>query len=177
MPSLSSLIVQRHVATVQEVEQAIARQVLHGGDLVTNLLEVAPACEALLVAALAESLGLTAAPAGRLPPPDPEVLEAIPAELALGHGLFPLRREGNTLVIAASAVVAEAAEHALEASLGVKVRTIAAPLIRVREAIAAQYGIPLEPRQLRLVKKLDAVPPQEALWLSCAFCLPMIMKG
>ena len=40
MPSLSSLIVQRQVATIAEVEQAIARQVIHGGDLVTNLLEV-----------------------------------------------------------------------------------------------------------------------------------------
>jgi hypothetical protein len=41
MPSLSSLIVQRQVASIDEVEQAIARQVIHGGDLVTNLL-VAP---------------------------------------------------------------------------------------------------------------------------------------
>ena len=38
--SLSSLIVQREIATIREVEEALARQVLYGGDLVTNLLEV-----------------------------------------------------------------------------------------------------------------------------------------
>ncbi len=162
MPSLSSLVVQRHVATVQEVEQAIARQVIHGGDLVTNLLEVAPACEPVLVGVLAESLGLAAAPAGRLPAPDQDVLEAVPAELALGHGLFPLRKEGAELVVASSTLVSLAAEQALEAALGVKLRTLASPLIRVREAIAAQYGIPLDARQLKLVKKLDAVTADDA---------------
>ena len=38
--SLSSLIVQREIATIREVEEALARQVLYGGDLVTNLFEV-----------------------------------------------------------------------------------------------------------------------------------------
>ena len=39
--SLSSLLVQREVATLREVEEALARQVLYGGDLLLNLFEVA----------------------------------------------------------------------------------------------------------------------------------------
>ena len=53
MPTLSSLIVQRQIASMREVEEAIARQVLHGGDLLTNLLEMVPDLEAPLAHALA----------------------------------------------------------------------------------------------------------------------------
>src|SRR5580698_1871267 len=61
--SLSSLIVQRQVATMRQVEEALARQVIYGGDLVTNLLEVALVDESILVELLAVSLHLPRAPA------------------------------------------------------------------------------------------------------------------
>ena len=38
MPTLSSILVQRGVAAMRAMEDAIARQLFHGGDLVTNLL-------------------------------------------------------------------------------------------------------------------------------------------
>ena len=40
MGSLSSQLVEREIATMKQVEEALARQVLYGGDLATNLLEV-----------------------------------------------------------------------------------------------------------------------------------------
>ena len=61
--SLSSLIVQREVATIREVEEALARQVIYGGDLLTNLLEVARLDEGVLTALLGAPLSvLPAAP-------------------------------------------------------------------------------------------------------------------
>ena len=77
MPTLSSLVVQRQVATMREVEEAIARQVLHGGDLLTNLLDMAPDREARLAEVLAESLGMPLGPVGRLPPPQADALDAM----------------------------------------------------------------------------------------------------
>jgi len=70
--SLSSLIVHREIATVREVEEALARQVLYGGDLVTNLLEVTRLDEAQITPLLAESFGRIAAPSGELPAPSEE---------------------------------------------------------------------------------------------------------
>src|ERR1700689_69049 len=65
--SLSSLIVQREVATMRQVEEALARQVIYGGDFVTNLLEVARVDETAGAQLLAEPLGLppVGAPAER----------------------------------------------------------------------------------------------------------------
>ena len=156
MPSLSSLIVQRQVASIAEVEQAIARQVIHGGDLVTNLLEVSPQCEQSLTRVLAESLGIPSIPPGRLPAPDNDVLDIVPVETALRYGIFPLRLASKTLVIATSERLKPTALHDLAYALGLDLSQVAAPLIRIREGIAAHYGVPLEPRQLRLVQRLDA---------------------
>ena len=64
MPTLSSLLVQREIATMRAVENAISRQVLHGGDLPTNLLELGAVNEPALARVLGESIGLEPAAAG-----------------------------------------------------------------------------------------------------------------
>src|SRR4029079_10494405 len=102
MATLSSSIVKHHVASMREVEEALARQVIYGGDLVTNLLELAPVAEAELTQLLAESYGLPPAPAGELPTAIDEVLRLVPGELALRHVFYPLDEVEGTLTIAVS---------------------------------------------------------------------------
>src|SRR5258706_2965290 len=80
--SLSSLIVQREIATIRQVEEALARQVLYGGDLVTNLLEVAKVDEGEVTELLAESIGIPPAPSGELPPPSDRARAMVPPEMA-----------------------------------------------------------------------------------------------
>ena len=155
MPSLSSLIVQRQVATIAEVEQAIARQVIHGGDFLTNLLEVAPHAERLVNSAFGESIGLPAAAPGRLPPPEDEALELVPMDLALRAVMLPIRIRDGELLLAVSDVLRPLFEDELRALGLTNLSLIAAPLIRIREGIAAHYGAPLDARQLRLVSMLE----------------------
>jgi hypothetical protein len=162
MPSLSSLIVQRQVATIAEVEQAIARQVIHGGDFLTNLLEVAPHAERAVAPVLAESLALPSAGVGRLPPPDNEALALLPMDLALRAVVFPLRMQNEMLVLATSDVLRPMMEEDILDAVRVRIALAAAPLIRIREGIAAHYGAPLDARQLRLIDLLDAVLRSEA---------------
>jgi hypothetical protein len=158
MPTLSSLLVQREIASMRAVEDAISRQVLHGGDFPTNLLELGAVNEHSLVWALAESLGIEPAPVGKLPAPDVSVLRMIPGELALRHGIFPLAVEGRALVVATSEALSPAVEEDIGYSLAMAVRPRAAPLVRIREALAAHYAIPLDRRFARLLAKLDGRP-------------------
>ena len=88
--SLSSLIVQRGIATIREVEEALARQVLYGGDLVTNLFEVSRVEESQVTPLLAESLGMIAAPLGELPPPADDTKALVPLEIAHARSILPL---------------------------------------------------------------------------------------
>ena len=170
MPTLSSILVQRGAATMRAVEDAIARQVLHGGDLPTNLLELGAVREETLATALAESFGIDAAPPGRLPAPGLGVTRLVPGELALRNGIFPLSLEGGTLLVATAEPLPPAVEEDLGFALDVALRQIAAPLVRVRQAIAEHYGLPLERRFARLCSRLDgaegagpsALPPAES---------------
>lgn len=143
---------------MRTVEEAIARQVLHGGDLPTNLLELHAVREEDLIQNLAESFQLPAAPAGALPAPDPAILRSLPAEVAFRHGIFPLAREGSSLFIATSEPLSQAVEEDLSFSLNVSLSQVIAPLVRIRQAIAACYGIPLDRRMMRLVARLEGRP-------------------
>src|SRR5690606_30388742 len=107
--SLSSLIVQREIASIREIEEALARQVLYGGDFVTNLFEVSRIEEAVLMPVVAELYGLPAAPSGELPKAPPEAVRLVAAEVVGQRAFAPLEL-GRSLVVA----VAEPLSHDVE---------------------------------------------------------------
>ena len=158
MPTLSSAIVKQQVASMRNVEEALARQVLYGGDLATNLLELAAVSEAELTRLLAESHGLEAGPEGELPRADERTLHLVPGDLALRHGLYPLEERDGTLVIAVSDPLPPEVEQDLGFALGVSIAQRAAPLVRIRQAISRDYDLPLDRRTLRLLAKLEGRP-------------------
>ena len=88
--SLSSLIVQRAAATMRQVEEALARQVIYGGDLVTNLLEVATLDEGVLAMLLGESTHLLPAPPGELHVAD-AMRAMVTADMANQRSIVPSR--------------------------------------------------------------------------------------
>jgi hypothetical protein len=157
--SLSSLIVQRGVATMRQVEEALARQVIYGGDLVTNLLEVARVDEAVLTRLLAETSRLAAAPAGELPRAVDRVRALVPPELAAERLIVPIEARGNTLVLAVAERIPPEVEEQLAFALGMSIEQRAAPSVRVRQAIADAYGVPLDRRMLRLIALLSGQTP------------------
>src|ERR1700722_11653929 len=160
--SLSSLIVQRGIATIRQVEEALARQVLYGGDLVTNLLEVAKLDEAPLTLLLAESFGLAAATLGQLPSADERARGFVTAEMASSRAMVPIGVENGALVVAIAEPLPKEVEEELSFALGLRLVQRVAPMVRVREALAKVYGAPLERRLQRLLTRLGAAPLSEA---------------
>ena len=159
MGSLSSQLVEREIATMKQVEEALARQVLYGGDLATNLLEVLGGeREGALTYVLAEHYALRPAKTGELPRPSDDVLKLVPAETAGRHALCPLGREGASLLVAVSEPLPAEAEDQLSFALGMPIVQLAAPLVRIRQALARDYKLPLDRRQLRLIAKLEGFP-------------------
>lgn len=160
--SLSSLIVQREIASIREVEEALARQVLYGGDLVTNLLEVAPVDEAVLMAVVAESLGVAAAPAGELPRPSDEAKHLVAAEVARERNLAPLSVDRYGLTVAVAEPLAPDVEQELSFALALPIAQSVAPLVRIRQALARDYGLPLDRRLARLLARLTGGAPRRS---------------
>jgi hypothetical protein len=159
--SLSSLIVQREVASMRQVEEALARQVIYGGDLVTNLLEVARVDEVVLTGLLAESMRLAPAPAGELPRASEQVRSLVPREIALQRIVVPLevQEDGKLVLAVAEPLPADLAEQ-LRFALGMGLEQRAAPAVRVHQAVARAYGVPLDRRMLRLIARLGGSTPE-----------------
>jgi hypothetical protein len=157
MATLSSLVAARDVATMAEVEEAITRQVLHGGDFITSLLEIVDRTrEPSLTGVLADHLGLppTFSP---LPPASPELLRLMPADLAKRHTIYPIAWTQRSLTVAVADLLPEEALGDLTFVLGRSIVQAAAPTVRIREALARDYGVPLDRRLLRLLARLDGL--------------------
>lgn len=159
MGKLSSAIVQRKLASLRDVEEALARQVLYGGDFVTNLLEqVKSIDEAELVRLLGETTNLPPGPPGELPRAPEAALRLVPGDIALRNGMYPLRQEGSQLTVVVGDALAPEVEQDLGFALGVSLTQRIAPLIRIRQAISRDYGLPLDRRSQRVVARLEGKP-------------------
>lgn len=154
MATLSSAIVKQKVASMQDVEEALSRQVLYGGDLATNLLEAAAVDEAALTQVIAQSQGLEPAPAGELPRSPETVLRLVPKELSERHGVYPLAERDGQLLLAVSEPLPTEVAGDLGFLLGVTVAQYSAPLVRIRQALARDCGLRLDGRLERLLAKL-----------------------
>ncbi len=153
--SLSSLLVQREIATVREVEEAQAHQIIHGGDFVTNLLEVTSASESRVLPLVAQSYGLMAAPFGELPPAGAEARRLVTAVVATERSVIPLEVGPQGLVLAVSEPLTADAARQLAFVLATPVVQRIALFVRIRQALARDYGLPLEPRYVALLARLS----------------------
>jgi hypothetical protein len=140
---------------MRQVEEALARQVIYGGDLVTNLLEVARVDEGVLTELLAVSMGLSPAPASELPRGADSVLALVPADFAVQHVAVPLEVKGEELLLAVAEPLSDEVKEQLGFSLGMRIGERAAPAVRVWQAIARAYGTQLDRRMERLVGRLS----------------------
>jgi len=158
MPSLSSSIVNQQVASVRDVEEALSRQSLYGGDLLTNLLELAVVSEERLGKVLAESHQLEPAPSGELPVAAEYVRRLVPADVAQRFALYPLEEREGTLTLAVAEPLPAEVEQDLSFSLSAKIVQKVALLVRVRQAISRDYGSPMDRRSLRVLARLSGRP-------------------
>ncbi|MCB9584995.1 MAG: hypothetical protein H6718_06330 [Polyangiaceae bacterium] len=158
MPTLSSSIVKHSVATMREVEDALARQVLYGGDLLTNLLEITQVDEGQLLNLLSQLHGLQPAPQGTLPRATAEALRLLPSDVASRHAIYPLDEQPGALVVCVAGPLPEDVESDLGFLLGVRLEQRVAPRARIAQAIARDYGVPIDRRSARIVARLDGEP-------------------
>lgn len=151
LSTLSSLLAA-HGVPMRAIEEAISRQVVHGSDLATNLLEVGGASEELLLKVLAEATGLKPASLGSLPTPSQAALGFVSADTASQLNIIPLSLSGTVLGLA----VAEPFISTTNLGFGPKITVsqIIAPLARIRQSISKAYRMPLDRRFTRLLGKL-----------------------
>ncbi|MGW4649833.1 GspE/PulE family protein [Kitasatospora sp. NPDC004289] len=130
-PRIGELLVRRGLLTPAQTDEALLQQSASGRRLGALLVELGMVDERSLIEALAEQLDLPVADL-RQSEPDPEAASRVPEALARSLGVVAVRREGGTLLVAAS----DPADPRVLDELG---RAVAPD--RVRLAIAAPSDI------------------------------------
>lgn len=161
MARLGELLVAARLLAPEQVEQALAAQVVWGARLGTNLVELKLLDLDGVTRALGRQHALPAALSRHFERSDPAIQQLLPPGLALKHFVVPLLRvAGDAIAIAAIDPIDEAAHGELAEVLGVApdklVVSIAAEL-RVRYHLERVYGIARSARFLRS-KKVSATP-------------------
>jgi Type II secretion system (T2SS), protein E, N-terminal domain len=159
MSALTSLLVRDEVVSVRQIEDAIARQVLEGGELDTALLELDATAENVLNAYCAASLRLPAVSREEVMGVDEATLSLISKEQAARFGVIPITHDANTLVVATYQALHEASRKELGDAVGMQIECCIACELRIEIALAAHYGIKMSARMQRLADRVEQLAP------------------
>ncbi|MBL8683351.1 MAG: hypothetical protein JNK05_29555 [Myxococcales bacterium] len=156
MSTLSALLAREHAVPPHKLDEAIQRQVLNGGDLESNLLEVQALSEESLTRFRAKMVELAPASREELAHAEANALARLDRLQCESHRVLPLRIEDGVLVVAVVDPPAEAARAALETAAGLPLSLRATLAFRLSWALARHYGSELSPRLRRLADRLSS---------------------
>lgn len=156
MATLGSLLVQHQIVGVTQIEQALQRQVIQGGDLATNLLELGLVDEDVLAAYAAQALDMPTLMRELLEVPNQRALTAVPWELVDKFRFLPIRLESDNCLLVATPNRLESDELDDSAwRLGLRIEALFAHKVRVAMGLNVHFGIPIPPRMFTLARRLE----------------------
>jgi hypothetical protein len=156
----AALLTEKKI-TKKQLEDALEAQVLFGGKLGTNLVELGFIEEEILASFLAKKMGVDYASNELLAGIAREVIDSVPADLARRYAVIPIDRRGLKLRLAMSdpTDIKEIAE--LSFKLGAIIEPMVSPEMRIYEALEKYYEVPMEIRYASLSKRMKWAATQE----------------
>jgi hypothetical protein len=124
LPILARILRDSGIVTERQLQEAIQHQVLYGGRLGTNLLELGFIGEDRLQEALSRAHGVPA-PGVDLPEREEEAVALVPKALAARHKVFPYKVRGKTLFL----LMVDPSDHTAVAQVGYSLGYIVKPLV------------------------------------------------
>ncbi len=165
MSALSSLLVQDLILSVNHVEQILQRQVIYGGDLATNILEMNLVDEVVLSKYLGRVVRLPVFPSEYLLSTEPSIIEMLPWKVASERRVIPVRIKDDVVTVVTSGPVPRGTLDELSRLFGMKVEPNLVLEFRLAMALNRFYGIPMVARLAAIQAKLapEFVPDQPSL--------------
>ena len=163
MESLGTLLLQSGRITKQQLGMAISKQREFGGRLGTCLLEMGAISEGLLDRVLAEQQGVPVATAEDLKGISEELIQLLPARIAVRYRAVPFSVAGARVEIAMLEVDNLWLQDELSFIIGRRLKVYIASEVRLVSALAGYYGAPLSERFVKLERMLEQQrqPPVE----------------
>jgi hypothetical protein len=171
---IGDLLLQQGVITQAELEEALKYQVIFGGKLGTNLIEMGVLEEEDITRVLSRKFNIPAVDLEQIMHVAPEAIAAIPAELAGKYRVLPLVLEGRRLTLAMADPADLKAVDEIAFRTGLIVRPQVVAEVRLVLALEKYYGLKRDWRYINVAKRVkarkkkiapDLCPPEVALAL------------
>lgn len=151
---LGEMLVKAGLVKAAALDDALKSQVIFGGRLGTNLIEMGRLGEEDLARVLSEKLRVPYVDPRELMNVSTNFIDLIPAELAEKYQVVPLRLEGRRLSIAMADPSDLPAIDDIAFRTGYVIRPMVTPEIRLFAALEKYYGIRREVRYLPVSREL-----------------------
>lgn len=145
---LGEAMAREGLITNEVLARALERQIIFGGRLGTNLVEMGAISEETLAKFLSKSMGVPYAGPESFGDVDREAIGSFPTDLAQKYTAFPLKKEGSRLHLAMKDPNDFPALDELKFIIGLTIRPYIASELRIACALEKFYGIK---RDLRYV--------------------------
>jgi hypothetical protein len=153
---LGELLVEHGLVTHVQLGDALQAQMVFGGRLGTNLVELGYLSEGQLATFLSEQLGLPSVSAAEIDAVTKETLATVGAEVASRYMVFPLSVSGRRLRLAMVDPTDLASVDDIRFKTGLTIQPAVAPEVLVVYALERYYEIPRPTRYLRLDRNTEA---------------------
>lgn len=152
---LGTVLVREGVITPQQLEEALRIQVLYGGRLGTNLVDLRYIDLEKMAEWLGRATGFPVATDEMCQEAPAEAVALIGSEMAERFECFPLRKDGRRLHLAMVNPADLAATDALSFKTGLRIVPYVVPELRLYGWLEKRYGVERKLRYIRLSAKED----------------------
>jgi hypothetical protein len=161
MSALTSLLVRDDVVSVRQIEDALQRQVLEGGEIDTALLELVELPENVLIAYRAASFRAQPVSRDELMGSTEATRSLLLPEVAEAFRVVPITHDATTLIVAADSPLSDKQVAELSARVGLRIEWRITSEMRISAALAQFYGVSAPPRLRELGARVDGYHPGE----------------
>ncbi|UCD83788.1 MAG: hypothetical protein JSU92_10905 [Deltaproteobacteria bacterium] len=144
------MLIKDGLVTPAQVDEAVNSQVVFGGRLGTNLIELEYIDERTLTRALSKLHGVPSVEPEVYPRIDPNTIKAIPRKIAAKYKVIPVNVEGKKLDLLMMDPSNFGARDEIGFTTGYVVKPLVAPEVRILSLLEKYYGIKRDLRYITL---------------------------
>ena len=158
---IGDMLVKAGIITMPQLDEALKQQVIYGGKLGTNLIELGLIDEEALAFFLSEKLGVPYAHPSQFENVPYEVLSLVPQKVVEKHKVFPLEVRKRRLLLVMPDPTDMNLIDELSFMINMPIQPVIAPEIRLVMALDRYYGIHKDVRYISLIDKQSSAMPVE----------------
>lgn len=159
---LGEMLIKAGRITQDQLEESLKYQVIFGGRLGTNLIEMGYVEEESLAKVLSDKLGVPYVPADQLNAISPEVVKLIPKGIAQKYKVVPLSLDRNRLTLVMTDPSDLQAIDEISFITGFVIKPVVSPEVRLVLALEKYYGIKRDLRYIPVSKSVSKPQPTAA---------------